>query len=142
MRKYRNYSDNDVIENSKKVSSIAGLLKELGLKPAGGNYIHMKKTLQRLNINTTHWGGKSWNKNAQLKNWQDYVRVESLKPHLLKLRGNQCEMCFNINWLNNPIPIEVHHIDGNRTNNNLNNLQLLCCNCHALTKTWRGRTIK
>ena len=32
---------------------------------------------------------------------------------------------------------EVHHVDGDRTNNEVDNLQLLCCNCHALTENWR-----
>jgi hypothetical protein len=39
------------------------------------------------------------------------------------------------------IPLEVHHIDGNHLNNELENLQLLCPNCHALTENWRGKNI-
>lgn len=37
------------------------------------------------------------------------------------------------------IPLEIEHVDGDRTNNELANLKLLCCNCHALTPTWRRR---
>ena len=39
------------------------------------------------------------------------------------------------------IPLEVHHLDGDRMNNELSNLQLLCPNCHALTENWRGKNI-
>lgn len=139
MRKYKNYSDSDVIAFAKEVFSIAGLLKKLDLKMAGGNYAHIKKTIQRLNIDTSHWTGMAWSKDQQLKNWQNYTKVTHCKKHLIKLRGNTCESCNNSLWLNNSIPLEVHHLDSDRTNNNLNNLQLLCPNCHALTDSWRGR---
>lgn len=57
---------------------------------------------------------------------------EGLKKHI-------CECCFNTTWCGKPIALEVHHKDGDRTNNALENLQLLCPNCHAMTDNWRGR---
>jgi 5-methylcytosine-specific restriction endonuclease McrA len=39
--------------------------------------------------------------------------------------------------LGQPINLEVHHIDGDRTNNSLENLQLLCPNCHSYTTNFR-----
>jgi len=45
-------------------------------------------------------------------------------------------------WLGQPIPLELDHKDGNHSNNDLSNLRLLCCNCHAQTDNWRGRKIK
>jgi predicted HNH restriction endonuclease len=44
--------------------------------------------------------------------------------------------------LGNPIPLELHHIDGDKTNNTLENFQLLCPNCHALTDSYRGKNVK
>ena len=41
-----------------------------------------------------------------------------------------------------PIPLELHHKDGNRYNNQLDNLMLLCPNCHALTENYRAKNIK
>jgi 5-methylcytosine-specific restriction endonuclease McrA len=41
--------------------------------------------------------------------------------------------------LGNPIPLELEHKDGNCTNHNIENLELLCPNCHALTDTYRGK---
>ena len=140
MRKYREYTDNDIINNAVEVKSIAGLLKSLDLKCAGGNYAHMKKTLQRLNVDTSHWTGKAWSKDQRLKDWKNYSTVTHLKPHLIKKRGHKCEKCNLEEWLKNPIPLEVDHIDGDRTNNEEENLKLLCCNCHALTPTWRNRS--
>jgi 5-methylcytosine-specific restriction endonuclease McrA len=44
-----------------------------------------------------------------------------------------------IEWLGRPVPIEVDHVNGKNTDHRLENLRLLCPNCHALTPTWRGR---
>lgn len=139
MRNYRNYSDQDVIEAAAKVKSMAALLRELGLKEAGGNYINMQRLLQKLNINCDHWKGQAWNKNQRTKDWSEYTKSNSLKPHLIKERGHKCENCNNKEWQGVNIPLEIEHIDGDRTNNTITNLKLLCCNCHALTPTWRRR---
>lgn len=135
MRKYKNYTNEEIIEYSKEVYSIAGLLKKLGLKPIGGNYLNIKKHLQRLNIDTSHWTGKAWNKGKQLKNIKDYTRSKYVKISLIKIRGNKCESCKLDSWLDLPIMLELHHIDGK--SNNEENLVLLCPNCHSLTENFR-----
>jgi len=139
MGQYRNYTDEDFINACKEASSLSGVLRKLNLVIAGGNFSHAKKNLQRLKINTDHWTGSAWSKGQRTKNWQDYSKVSHLKPHLIKDRGHQCETCLNYKWNNLPIPLEVEHIDGDRCNNNINNLKLLCPNCHAQTPTWRRR---
>jgi len=137
MRKYRDYTDNDVIEYAKEVYSIAELLRKLNLKEAGGNYANIKRLIQKLNINTSHWTGQAWNKDQQLKDWSKYTRANNLKKHLIKKRGNICEICGNSMWLGKQLHLEIHHIDGDKTNNDINNLQLLCPNCHSQTHNWR-----
>lgn len=138
MRKYRNYSNDDIIKAASQVKSMANLLRLLDLKPAGGNYIHMKKILQELRINCDHWTGQAWNKNEQLKSWSKYKRITSLKRVLIKERGNACEDCGITRWKEQMIKLEIHHIDGDRTNNKKNNLKLLCPNCHSFTDNFRG----
>jgi 5-methylcytosine-specific restriction endonuclease McrA len=139
MGKYREYTDEDIINYSKEVTSISQLLEKLNLRKAGGNFANMKRNLQRLNVDTSKWGGTGWSKGQQLKDWSDYSRGVSLKPHLIKERGHKCEDCLLDTWKQLPIPLEIEHIDGDRRNNQLENLKLLCCNCHALTPTWRRR---
>lgn len=139
MRQYRNYSDQDVIEKAKEVKNISQLLRKLGLRQAGGNFANMKKTLQRLEVDTSHWTGSGWNKGQRLKDWSQYSRAVRVKPHLIKKRGHKCEGCGLTEWRDKPIPLEIEHIDGDRTNNNIENLEILCCNCHAQTETWRRR---
>jgi hypothetical protein len=68
-------------------------------------------------------------------------KVLALKT-LCNLRGRKCEMCGLEEWLGEPITLEIHHKDGDRLNNTINNLQILCPNCHAMTDNWKGRGIK
>lgn len=140
-RHYRQYTDDDVILHAKTVKSLAGLLKSLGLRPAGGSFNNMKRILQRLNVDTSHWTGQGWNKGQQLKDWSEYNRGTHLKSHLVRERGHCCECCKLELWLGSPIYLEVHHIDGDRTNNGLENLQLLCGNCHPLTPNYKTKNL-
>lgn len=52
---------------------------------------------------------------------------------------HQCVSCNLTEWLERPIPLEIDYINGDRRDNRLENLRLLCPNCHALTETYRGR---
>lgn len=136
---YRNYTDEDIINFSKDVFSIAGLLRKLNLAPRGGNYKTVKRNLQRLNIDTLHWKGQAWSKEAKLKDWANYKKTSALRRHLINEIGYSCTNCGLDEWMGKPIPLELEHIDGDVTNNSRENITLLCCNCHALTPTWRRR---
>ena len=46
------------------------------------------------------------------------------------IKDNKCECCGLSEWMGKPIPLELHHKDLNHYNNSLNNLQILCANCH------------
>lgn len=71
------------------------------------------------------------------------------QSHKLKMRliregykRAECESCELTEWLGQQIPLELHHVDGDRANNALGNLSLLCPNCHALTDNYRAKNIK
>ena len=53
----------------------------------------------------------------------------------------ECATCGNTTWQGCPVPLELEHRNGNRYDNRIENLELLCPNCHALTPTYRGRNI-
>lgn len=64
------------------------------------------------------------------------------KKYLIKLHGEKCMECgwCEVNQHSGNIPLELHHVDFNPDNNKVDNLQLLCPNCHSLTKNWKGMT--
>jgi hypothetical protein len=64
----------------------------------------------------------------------------NIKRYLIETRGNRCEKCgwHEVNPTTNKVPIELEHIDGVWNNNKIENLILLCPNCHSLTPTYRS----
>jgi 5-methylcytosine-specific restriction endonuclease McrA len=71
--------------------------------------------------------------------FKDYKRDRTRRLYLIRHRGHQCECCKNTEWNNQSIPLEIDHIDGNHQNNVLENVRLLCPNCHAQTPTYKNR---
>lgn len=68
-----------------------------------------------------------------------YGKVSTMRRYLLQTRGHKCASCGLETWQNNPIPLTMDHIDGDSSNNSLPNLRLICCNCDALSSTYKGR---
>lgn len=61
------------------------------------------------------------------------------KNLLIKLRGNKCQKCGISEWNGQPLTMQYHHIDGNHSNNTLENVVLLCPNCHSQTENYKGK---
>lgn len=74
----------------------------------------------------------SESKDIQSNKVRNKILKEGIKPH-------QCECCGNKEWMGLPIPLELHHKDGDRNHNELSNYELLCPNCHAFTDSYRGK---
>lgn len=84
--------------------------------------------------------------------FEDLKRPARIKFRLIVEKGRKpiCEFCgwdyrdhpWIKNLNKNNIPLEIHHKDGNNGNNSLDNLELLCPNCHSMTKYYRTRNRK
>lgn len=135
-RHYRNYSEEDVKEAVKASKSFSAVCKMLGLVPKGGNIRTIKTIVATFDIDTSHFTGRGWNR-GMYKKPETYKKASTIKKFLIRTFGHRCWLCKNTEWNNKPIPLELEHLDGNTHNNDVTNLQLLCCNCHAQTPTWR-----
>ena len=64
-----------------------------------------------------------------------------LKARLIKagLKENRCERCGIAEWHGRPLEMQLHHVNGDGLDNRLENLELICANCHSQTETWGGR---
>ena len=150
MKKF--YTKEDVVIAVAKNKSIAGVLRQLGLRPIGGNYKTVHRLINEYGLDTSHFTGQGWNVGLGFKPKQsmkdeeifidnsDYRCSWRLRErYKITTKINYCEECGLTEWLGNPIPLEIHHINGKNTDNRLENLRLLCPNCHALTNNYRGR---
>ena len=150
MGQYKNYTDEDFIEAWTTSGSIRQVLNKLGLVEAGGNYACAKKRAETLNLTKEHMHGQSWNRgrtHGPKRPLEVYLSNEfnitsnSLRKRLIKegYKEHKCECCGITEWNGQPAPIELDHINGNHHDNRLENLRILCPNCHAQTDTYRGK---
>jgi 5-methylcytosine-specific restriction endonuclease McrA len=156
MIRKRSWTNEELTVAVKDSASIRSVLIKLGLVPAGGNYRQVAQTIKDLDLNTEHFTGMGWRKNRTFdfvpQRPLDEILVQhsdfqsfKLKKRLFRegLKTPKCERC---GWAETSqdgrIPVELDHINGDRFDNRLENLQILCPNCHSLQPTHRGMNQK
>lgn len=156
MERQKKWTREQLIEASRESTSVRQVLKKLGLVEAGGNYSQIQAYIQIYKIDTSHFKGMAWNKGLKglgkpfiltkdilvsNSRYQSY----KLKQRLFKenIKKPKCEEC---GWAtisdDGRLPLELDHINGNNRDNRLENLRVLCPNCHSLKPTHRKRKKK
>jgi len=154
--KKRKWSEEDLRSAVKKSISIRQVLHCLNLKEAGGNYVQIQKYIEFFSIDSSHFLGRGWNKGTtrlfrpitpleEILVENSYFQSHKLKNRLIAI-GLKKPMCEECGWAQKSddgrLPLELDHINGNKCDNRLDNLRILCPNCHSLNPTHRGRNRK
>ena len=142
----------EIVENAVKNNyCYTDVLRELNIPIAGNNTKTLKNCIEKYRIDISHFTFTAKTKgDKQYKAVSDYLINESsiktfkLKQKLLKegLKTNKCEICGITEWQGQPLVMQLHHINGNPTDNRLENLQMLCPNCHSQTDNFCGSANK
>ena len=123
--------------------SIHETLKTLGLNPFGSAYQTFHKASKEWEIDTSHFSGRRWLGRRPLgvrRPIEDYfgnkvsINSANLRDRLIKegFKERMCERCKLDTWMDEPMPLELHHKNGEHKDNTLENLEILCANCHGI----------
>ena len=148
----RRWTDEALRDTVARTLSMAETLRQLGLVPIGGNYRTVWLAIRRLGLSTAHWTGRGWRKGrtapvrqavplAQVLVRDSAYDRQALKRRLLLtgLLVYRCDTCGIYEWHGASLSLDLDHINGDDTDNRIENLRLLCPNCHSPTPTYCGR---
>lgn len=134
-------------------ASIAEVLRFLGVTISGWNYRRVHLQVARDNLDTSHWLGQAYlrgkshafNKSTPLSEilveHSTYANSAQLKRRLIAsgLLNPACHECGITQWRGRTLTLQLDHINGVGDDHRLENLRLLCPNCHSQTETYCGR---
>lgn len=136
----------------KECYSVADFCRKVGWQPRGANYRTFYKYVKEYNLDTSHFTGlrtnigNRLNEKNVISNEEYFIsgkfkKSSEVVKRLLKynLIEYKCSCCGISDWNENPIVLQLHHKDGDHFNNTLENLTLLCPNCHSQTDTYCGK---
>lgn len=150
----RSWTDDDLRRVVRESRGVSDVLRRLGYAPSGGMHRYIKAKIATLGIDSSHFTGQSWSRGLTAPRGRCARPLETilvagstypssrlrLRIIAAGLRESRCETCGLTDWLGAPLSLALDHINGDPTDNRLENLRILCPNCHAQTETWCGRS--
>lgn len=102
--------------------------------------LHCNTIINGRNIKSRKYCSKHCQQNFILNKAinENKYSARTAKRYLL-LKDNSCNICKLKTWNNQKISLEIDHIDGCSINNKMENLRLLCPNCHSQTPTYKSK---
>ena len=143
------WSEEKIREAVKVSQNKCDVLRHLNIPIAGNNISTLKRKIEKYGIDISHFTGKKSIRNdaayvpySEYENGGKKIKTFALKKKLFKegLKEQKCEMCGLTEWMGKPIVLQLHHKDGNNQNNSLDNLMILCPNCHSQTENYCGKS--
>jgi hypothetical protein len=136
-------------EAVKKSKSLTEVMKTIGIKPIGSNFKTVKKYITLWNLDISHFIA-DWTTAARaarkiISDEDLFVENSIADSQQVKNRfiktgvENKCAMCSINSWQGQDLTLQMDHINGYSSDNRLENLRLLCPNCHSLTSTYCGK---
>lgn len=131
----------------------AAVCRKLGIPPMTGSQSHLKKKAVSLGLDSSHFvgsrftAGKTFGPKRPIEDYLNNkfpIKSAALRKRLARegLKERKCELCLLTSWRGRPIPLELDHLNSDHFDNRLENLQVVCPNCHTqeTVSRKRGRT--
>ena len=145
-------SDEEFTKIVQESVSFTEIKRKVGYKTSGHDISpHIKSRVKELNLDISHFmllsrrhrasTSRKYEMKEILVDNSTYRNNETLKNRLIKdgYVKNMCDNCGLEYWNNEKLSLQLHHVNGINNDNRIENLQLLCPNCHSQTDFFSGR---
>lgn len=155
-KKYSDLQIKEAVASSLSWAQVCRKLRGINDKNAilTGMQSHIRNRAAKSGCDISHFTGQAWNKGKSIGPKRKlseflckdgpFIKSNDLKKRLIRegIMNHECQICKLSKWNDSHIPLELDHINGDHFDNRLDNLRVICPNCHAQTETYCSRNIK
>jgi transposase-like protein len=148
----KRYSDEAITEAVIASSSVSDVCRRLGMRPASGSHQHMSRRIKAIGIDTSHFHENAWRTGPSARGFKKPEDILIRRPTSARRQvtgqlrramvdcgvAEVCQVCsLGKMWNDQPLTLQIDHVDGDWTNDVFENLRFLCPNCHTQQETSR-----